>query len=126
MSSPAFATGRPLAVTSPAMISAWAFSRLGARPRTVTSLSALSFIAAAEGRPAEFPDPPDEPRDVEAERRPDLLGLAQGVGTDRQAERVEPDIEPALAVEELAHRAPGPAFDDPVLQGHHRPPGPGE
>src|SRR5512143_443546 len=127
MSSPGFRTGRPALVTDPAMIRACAFSRLGARPRAASSLSARSFIGVPrKGRLHKVPDPGDEPGDVETEPGPDLLGFADGVWADGHADRERADAEPALAVEKLAHGAPRPALDDAFLEGDERPPRAGE
>src|SRR5512138_2730836 len=127
MSSPDFLTGRPALVTDPAMIRAWAFSRLGASPRAATSLSARSFIGAPrEGRLVEVPDPGGDPRDVEAEPGPDLLGFPDGIGPDRDSHGHEADAETAFPVEELAHGAPRASLDDAFLEGDDRPARPGE
>jgi hypothetical protein len=101
--------------------------RLGAREPPTRSLSARSFIAAArEGRPGEIPDLADEAGDVQADHGPDLVGLAQGIGSDGQPDLLEPDAEAALAVEELAHGAARAPVDNPFLDRHDRPPRLGE
>src|SRR5512143_2875316 len=127
MSSPGLRTGRPALVTDPAMIRAWAFSRLGARPRPARSLSARSFTGLPrKGCSVKGLDLRDEAGDVEAEPRADLFRLAVGVDPDRHAESQEPDAEAAFAVEELAHGARRAALDDAFLDGDDRPPRTGE